>query len=314
MSSDSLAALILEERALRLRKQNIASFGYSWIRPAGCAKTMQGVRDEEAEREEGAVSGGLDGDIGADFAGEGELNETMGQGVPGPTDGLTSDTFERDLDDDIPEAEGEGLVEEGDEGLEDEADVEERNDDDDDDGLLDRDLDDDIPEGFGGEDEDEDDAFDDQPDLDDDIPSAPADAEDSFMERDLDADFPNPAEEEIGQQQEWEHTDTEAEDDDFDDDDDDDDDDGGEGNTNIEGTSQHYVRPSLAGISGPLMQLTPHSSAPRDPETERLFLLRRSGGSTAGIGSSPVIEDRGIRSSRRRRSRRHARVTSDESL
>ena len=47
-----LSSLLLEERALRARKNNIASFGYSWIRPAGCPKTMLGMKEEEAEREE----------------------------------------------------------------------------------------------------------------------------------------------------------------------------------------------------------------------------------------------------------------------
>src|SRR5262249_38713590 len=54
--SDSLALLQLEERALRLRKENIASFGCAWIKPAGCPKTMLGMREEEAEREEGLAA------------------------------------------------------------------------------------------------------------------------------------------------------------------------------------------------------------------------------------------------------------------
>ncbi|OJD19270.1 hypothetical protein ACJ73_08654, partial [Blastomyces percursus] len=69
-SADSLATLLLEEHALQLRKQNIAAFGYAWIKPAGCSKTMLGVREEEAEREEGAAAAVAEA-AGMEFAGDG---------------------------------------------------------------------------------------------------------------------------------------------------------------------------------------------------------------------------------------------------
>ena len=48
----SLAAIHFDERLLEARKRAIAMYGYSWLRPAGCTKTMLGRQEEEAEREE----------------------------------------------------------------------------------------------------------------------------------------------------------------------------------------------------------------------------------------------------------------------
>ncbi|KAK2801097.1 hypothetical protein FQN50_007906 [Emmonsiellopsis sp. PD_5] len=317
-SADSLATLLLEERALRIRKQNIAAFGYSWIRPAGCAKTMLGVREEEAEREEGAAAAaaeaegvGLDGD--GDFGDGGVMAMGMGDGVGG-------EMGERDLDDDIPDADGdadgEGLVEEGEEGLDDEGELEE-----DEEGLMGRDLDDDVPEGFGideddDDEDDEDDDFDDQPDLDDDIPSAMSDEGQSMMDRDLDADIPSQAEDGIGQQQEWEHTDTDEDDDEEEDEDDQD------MEVDTHATPQHYLRSSSS--SAPMPHLPPHSSAPAPYETEaqRLFLQRWSGGgdisgaSPGGddsFGSPDFTPETNLRSQRRRPRRRSAMTTSSDS-
>ncbi|KAF3402401.1 hypothetical protein DPV78_004088 [Talaromyces pinophilus] len=231
--SNSLAMLQLEERALRLRKANIASFGAAWIKPAGIPKTMQGMREEEAEREEGlaaaaqelnvaamvaAAQGG--GVAGADmdaFGGETMLQQQqdlmMGgdnTGAAGEGDGIGADELERDLDDDIPEAEDgfgdsdeDGLVEEGEEAYEEE--------------LMDRNLDDDIPDGYPDEDDDDDDDEDDYDDDDDDeLPAG-----DEIPVRDLDDDIPeaNDLEDEdmdddIPEAEEWQHTDSELEDND----------------------------------------------------------------------------------------------------
>ncbi|PGH06350.1 hypothetical protein AJ80_08184 [Polytolypa hystricis UAMH7299] len=318
ISPDSLAALVLEERALRLRKQNIATFGYAWIRPAGCAKTMQGVREEEAEREEAAAAAAAE-DMGVEFGAE------IDGGDAGALHDGTEEGFdERDLDDDIPEADdAEGLVEDGEEGLDDEDDLEVE----DEDALMDRDLDDDVPEGFVGDYDDDEDE--DEVDLDDEIPSAPADyddseedldQEDSMMHRDLDADVPDPAEDGLSlvQQEEWEHTDTDA-DDDFDDDDDE--------------MDVSYLRPPPQSQPQPQPQytlgntpsilprhasqhLTPTSSARRETEAERLFLQRWSGGGDGtpeGPGSSPVV-DAGVLHAPRRRSRRTRRDLSSDSF
>ncbi|KAF3483554.1 uncharacterized protein GIQ15_02878 [Arthroderma uncinatum] len=122
-SFDPLATLLLEERALRLRKQNIASFGYSWIRPAGFSKTMMGIREEEMECEEGAGAGAGEGDIEEEEFIEGvEGGEGGGMGLDGQGGGGDGEEggdtgMERDLDGDIPDGDGEGfgLVEDGEE-------------------------------------------------------------------------------------------------------------------------------------------------------------------------------------------------------
>ena len=234
--SNSLAMLQLEERALRLRKENIASFGAAWIKPAGISKTMQGMREEEAEREEGLAAAqqelnvaamvaaaqaggtGVTGvtDIDA-FGGETILQQqqqqdmmTGGDGA-GQGDGIGADELERDLDDDIPEAEGgygdsdeDGLVEEGEEAYEEE--------------LMERNLDDDIPDGFPDEDDDDDDDEEEEEDYDD---ETGIDAADDIPVRDLDADIPEANEiededmdDDIPEAEEWQHTDSELEDND----------------------------------------------------------------------------------------------------
>ncbi|KAJ9358557.1 Apc15p protein-domain-containing protein [Paecilomyces variotii] len=279
--SNTLAALQLEERALRARKQNIASFGYAWIKPAGCAKTMLGMREEEAEREEGLLA------AAAEMAGAGGDLSTMGivdefgrpQGQEGDnTGGVDDQMLERDLDDDIPDADADGLVEEGEEGLEEDEDGEE--------GLMERDLDDDIPEAFPEDDDDdddeeeeeeneeEDDDFDNQPDLDDDIPAA-EDEGGSLMVRDLDDDIPE-AEEGSEQGEEWQHTDTEAEDDDDDDDDEHD------------PFSEQLFRTSTSSGRGLPPQPPPIR---RETEAQRRFLNRWSGGADAFDTSGMTLED-----------------------
>ena len=89
------------------------------------------VKEEEAEREEALAAAQTE--MGA-IDGEGIMEDDLGmtQGEEDDEEGM-----ERDLDEDIPEAE-EGLVEEGEEG-EDIGDEE---------GYMERDLDEDIPEGY----------------------------------------------------------------------------------------------------------------------------------------------------------------------
>lgn len=203
-TSDSLAALQLEERALRVRKANIASFGYAWLKPAGCPKTMLGMKEEEAEREEAMAAAAAE----MQMAAAATTTPGAGQDMAEIEEGM-----ERDLDDDIPEAdEVEGLVEEGEEGFEE---------DDEGEMMMERNLDDDIPDAFPDYDDDEDEEeeeeeadFDNQPDLDDEIPAA---EDDGFMDRDLDDDVPEAGsgeeeeEEEEAEEEEWQHTDTEDE-------------------------------------------------------------------------------------------------------
>ncbi|KAJ5693290.1 hypothetical protein N7462_002713 [Penicillium macrosclerotiorum] len=278
--ANSLASLLAEERALSARKQNIAMFGYSWIRPAGCAKTMLGMKEEEAEREEalaaaaaemGAVDteGMMDDDLGM-AQGEGEEEEGM----------------ERDLDDDIPDAdvdvEGEGLIEEGEEGLE-------GDDIGDEEGYMERDLDDDIPEGYADDDFDEeglyeDGDFDNHPDLDADIPEAEdGDGMTEGMSRDLDGDIPEAAEDGSEQEEEWQHTDTEEE---LDDDDDDE-----VMRTRFTENFRTSTPNSRGGLPPPLLRRE------RETEAQRRFLQRWSGGGDAFDSSSMMFEEDDLRAS-----------------
>ncbi|KAL4912454.1 Apc15p protein-domain-containing protein [Aspergillus aurantiobrunneus] len=274
--SDSLATLILEERALRARKNNIASFGCSWIKPAGCPKTMLGMKEEEAEREEAMAAADVEFAAAAAAAAA-----TGGQGADGMEEEETG--MERDLDADIPEADGggdgdgeEGLVEDGEEGLEDEGVDEE--------GYMERDLDDDVPEAFPDYDEDDEDdgGFDEQPDLDDEIPSAD-EGVDGVSEldreeehgRDLDDDIP-----EAGEEEEWQHTDTDAE---FDDEEDE------------VSFSQHTFRTSTASSTHGLPRAPPQRE--RETEAQRRFLQRWSGGGdafahdTSSLSTSMMVDE-----------------------
>lgn len=289
--SNTLAALSLEERALRARKQNIASFGYAWIKPAGCAKTMLGMREEEAEREEAAAAAAAEMNAAAMELGMGTDGfggpQAAGLGVDGA--GQDDQMMERDLDDDIPDADADadGLVEEGEEGLEEEEEEEV-----DEDGLMGRDLDDDIPEAFPDDDDDDDeeeeddedehDDFDNQPDLDDDIPAAEGgEGLSNVMARDLDDDVPDAAEDGSEQEQEWQHTDTEAEDDDYDDD--------------AHDPFAEHLRRTSTTSSG----LPPQPSIRRESGAQRRFLQRWSGGGDAFDSSGMMLDDEDLRASLR---------------
>ncbi|TPR08371.1 Oxidoreductase family, NAD-binding Rossmann fold protein [Aspergillus niger] len=252
-SGNMLSSLLLEERALRARKNNIASFGYSWIRPAGYELGNQ-------------TQGTFDGD-GQDDTG-----------------------MERDLDDDIPDADADGLVEEGEEGLEEEDVVDEGE-------YMERDLDDDIPEAFPDDDEleeeedleEENDDFDNQPDLDNDIPSA---AEEDYddegmsegeedMGRDLDDDIPEAVEDRSEQEEEWQHTDTDVE---FDDEED-------------VSFSQDPFSQSFRASTTSSRGLPPPIRRERETEAQRRFLQRWSGGGDAFDTSSMLVDDEDLRAS-----------------
>ncbi|EAU29624.1 predicted protein [Aspergillus terreus NIH2624] len=277
-AASSLSALLLEERALRVRKTNIATFGYSWIRPAGCAKTMLGMKEEEAERAEA---------MAAAAAEEAAAAAAAAAGGDTALDGLEETGMERDLDDEIPDADAEGLVEEGEEGLEESGEVDEE-------GYMERDLDEDIPEAFPDEydeeGEGEEEGFDDQRDLDDDIPSADGgydvddEEDDTGMERDLDDDIPEAAEDRSEQEDEWQHTDTDVE---FDDEDD-------EVSFSRDAFAQS-LRASTASSRG----LPPPPSIRRERETEaqRRFLQRWSGGGDAFDSSSMLVDEDDLRAS-----------------
>jgi hypothetical protein len=299
-TGNSLSSLQLEERALRARKNNIASFGYSWIKPAGCSKTMLGMKEEEAEREEALAAAAAEMAAAAAAAADPGLDE-----FGNPMHDQADDTgMERDLDDDIPDADADGLVEEGEEGLEEDEDVDEE-------GYMERDLDDDIPEAFADDDDDDDDEveedleetvdFDNQANLDDEIPSAADDYEgedmsdvvegsdeEAFgMERDLDDEVPEAAEDgseqEEEQEEEWQHTDTDAE---FDDEDD-----------QSFSHDQFAAQGLRASISSNRGLPPPSARSSRETPAQTRFLQRWSGGGDAFDSSGMMFDDGDLRAS-----------------
>lgn len=284
-SANTIATLAAEERSLRSRKLNIASFGYSWIRPAGCAKTMLGMKEEEAEREEALQAAAAEMEAAE---GEGIMDDDMGM----QTGEVEEDEgMERDLDDDIPNAEEEasGLIEEGEEGLEEDNIGDEGE-------YMERDLDDDIPEGFPDDDyegsglyddDSEEDDFDNQPDLDAEIPAADGESVSEDMTRDLDDDIPDAAEQGSEQEGEWQHTDSEEELSDEED----------ENEPSIIQTRfAENFRASTPNSRGGLPQ---PPTLRREPETEaqRRFLNRWSGGGDAFDSSSMLYSDEDLRAS-----------------
>ena len=222
------------------------------------------MREEEAEREEALAAAAAEmaassAAVDADEGMEGEDETGM----------------ERDLDGEIPEAEEDpddeedGLVEEGEEGLEeDDVGV------DDEEGYMERDLDDDIPDAGLEEDD-----FDMQGDLDDEIPVA-GELGDEGMTRDLDDDIPSAAEVGSAQGEEWQHTDTEAE---MDDDDEDD-----EGEFSHEMIEPHLRSSTSSGL--------PPVRREVETEAQRRFLQRWSGGADA-LDTSMLLDDQSLHAS-----------------
>ncbi|KAK5071644.1 hypothetical protein LTR64_004577 [Lithohypha guttulata] len=136
-----LAILTHDERLLSQRKLAIQMYGYSWLKPAGCAKTMLGRREEELEREE--VERQLrEAELQEQTQAQAEeahraaqLDEQRAREARGEDVG---EEGERDLDEEVPDMDA--TDEFGDEGsIEDE---------DEEDGDVD--LDNDVPEGDSG--------------------------------------------------------------------------------------------------------------------------------------------------------------------
>ncbi|KAF2840404.1 hypothetical protein M501DRAFT_1002756 [Patellaria atrata CBS 101060] len=149
----SLAILTADEEKIEKRKQFIRRFGASWIRPPGVAKTYQATMDEIAEREEQDMLARREQAM-MDLANAQELEAQRQAAAEGGEEDEEGEG-ERDLDDDVPEAEDltfneesliEGSMLEHDvehmldmEEAEMEGVLEEQRD-------LERDLDDDVPE------------------------------------------------------------------------------------------------------------------------------------------------------------------------
>ncbi|OAL55457.1 hypothetical protein IQ07DRAFT_582941 [Pyrenochaeta sp. DS3sAY3a] len=103
-TSAFLATLSNDENMIEQRKQNVRRFGAGWLRPPGVAKTLQAMKDEEVEREEQEMMQRreqvmLDLAAAQQDAANQEEREQNDQ-LDGQDDG-----GERDLDDEVPDAE-----------------------------------------------------------------------------------------------------------------------------------------------------------------------------------------------------------------
>ncbi|GAB7345367.1 hypothetical protein MBLNU457_3715t1 [Dothideomycetes sp. NU457] len=138
-----LAQLKADEEAIRKRKDNIARFGSTWIKPPGISKTLQAETEERLEREEQEVLARRE-QMMMDMQAQQEAEEARQRAAQQADAEEAGDvTQERDLDEDIPDA---------DEDIEPEDDEEEEEEDQEE---IERDLDDEVPEAtnitFGDE-------------------------------------------------------------------------------------------------------------------------------------------------------------------
>ena len=110
-------------------------YGYSWLKPAGCAKTMLGRREEEIERDE--VERQLhEVEAQERNAMEAEEQERLEMLRRQGEEGETVGTGERDLDDEVPDMD---------------APEDEEEEDDEDEEDMEGDLDDEVPDADAGE-------------------------------------------------------------------------------------------------------------------------------------------------------------------
>lgn len=249
---------------------------------------MLGMKEEEAEREEALA------------AAQTEIGAIDGEGIMEDDLGLTQEEdeeeqgMERDLDDEIPNAdEAEGLIEEGEDLSGEDIDEE---------GYMERDLDDEIPEGYPEDDYDDsglyeeevEEDFDNQPDLDADVPSA----DEGFQSilsasegpsRDLDDDIPDAAENGSEQEGEWQHTDTEDEE--YEDEDEENAEQGNSLRPRTNGNFRTSTPNSRGGLPPP-----PPLRRERETEAQRRFINRWSGGGDA-LDSSSMFEEDDLRAS-----------------
>ncbi|TKX27545.1 Apc15p-like protein [Elsinoe australis] len=133
-----LAVLKADEDAIRKRKENIARFGSTWIKPPGVLKTLQAETEERAEREEQEMLARRE-QMMLDMQAQQEREEMRARREAGE---MEEDEEEGvDLDDEVPDAD------EGDVSSEEEDDEDEESDE----GMDDeeQDLDADVPDGRG---------------------------------------------------------------------------------------------------------------------------------------------------------------------
>ncbi|KAI4219503.1 MAG: hypothetical protein L6R36_008274 [Xanthoria steineri] len=132
-TSHHLTTLRHDETLIHNRKSNIRRFGAGWLRPPGIPKTLQGMADERAEREEQEVVAQREqAMIDAQTAADEEAAEAMGQEdaalmrAAAEEEGEVVDEDEmRDLDDLVPEGGGDAGWESSEGGGEDEEEEEE---------------------------------------------------------------------------------------------------------------------------------------------------------------------------------------------
>ncbi|KAI9813985.1 MAG: hypothetical protein M1827_003449 [Pycnora praestabilis] len=180
-----LAQLLTSETHIATRKLHIQRFGSTWIRPPGVPKTYQAMMDEAAEREEQEMVAQRElAAFEAQQAAEDEEAMAEGEGVGAGPEGLVDqggmmgrevrgwgEGVERDLDEDVPEAEDEEgtFLEEGEEeGESEEGEMM----------IQEGDVTGEIDEGLAGAEEEEsafllnDDGMGAERDLDEDVPEA----------------------------------------------------------------------------------------------------------------------------------------------
>ncbi|KAK4988117.1 hypothetical protein LTR50_004139 [Elasticomyces elasticus] len=97
-----LALLAADEAAIEQRKQNIRRFGAGWIRPPGVAKTLQAETEERAEREEQEALARREQQM-ADMAAMAEVEDLRRR----REEDASAGEGERDLDEEIPDADAE---------------------------------------------------------------------------------------------------------------------------------------------------------------------------------------------------------------
>jgi hypothetical protein len=97
--------LAADETAIAQRKASVRNFGAFWIRPPGIPKTLQAMNEEEAERIEQAELERQERGL-ADMQAQQQLEEARQQAAETEAQEAAGDLDEeRDLDDDVPEAE-----------------------------------------------------------------------------------------------------------------------------------------------------------------------------------------------------------------
>ncbi|KAI4253915.1 MAG: hypothetical protein L6R42_007399 [Xanthoria sp. 1 TBL-2021] len=127
-TSPHLTTLRHDESLIHNRKSNIRRFGAGWLRPPGIPKTLQGMADERAEREEQElVAQREQAMIDAQAAAEEEAMEAGDVGLlrAEGEEGVVDEDEMRDLDELVLEGVGEAGWESSEEGEEEEE--EERN-------------------------------------------------------------------------------------------------------------------------------------------------------------------------------------------